>query len=65
MWVVGGGDFCVKAQGRWEISVPRFQFGCEPKIALKNSQFLKILGVTLQDQKIYVFKLIDITGTFL
>ena len=26
----------MEAGGIWELSVPSFQFGCEPKTALKN-----------------------------
>lgn len=37
----GGGYALVGAGGIWELSVPSFQFGCEPKTALKNKIKLK------------------------
>lgn len=36
-----GGCACVGPVGLWQISVPPFQFCCEPKTALKNEVYLK------------------------
>ena len=40
----GGGYACVRAGGKWKISVFFSQFYCKPKIALKNKVFKKYLG---------------------